>query len=77
MALADVDHQQAEMVSQRLVERIAAQPFLFEGNSIQLTVSLGGILSTNSRRALNDLLNDADAALYAAKASGRNQCKFA
>jgi len=77
VALADVDRQQAEMVSQRLVERIAAQPCLFDGNSIELTVSLGGILSTHSRRALNDLLNDADAALYAAKASGRNQCKFA
>lgn len=76
IALADVDRQQAEMISQRLVERIAAHTFHFDGNDIELTVSLGGILSTRSRRPLNDLLNDADAALYAAKASGRNQFKF-
>lgn len=77
IALADVDRQQAEMISQRLVESIAAHTFHFDGNDIELTVSLGGILSTRSRRPLNDLLNDADAALYAAKASGRNQFKFA
>lgn len=77
IALSDVDRQQAEMISQRLVEHIAAHAFHFDGNDIELTVSLGGILSTRSRRALSDLLNDADAALYAAKASGRNQFKFA
>ncbi|PHR65183.1 MAG: hypothetical protein COA51_06180 [Idiomarina sp.] len=77
IALADVDRQQAEMISQRLVERIAAQSFHFDGRDIELTVSLGGILSARSTRSLDDLLNDADAALYAAKASGRNQFKFA
>ncbi|RUO59111.1 hypothetical protein CWI76_08700 [Pseudidiomarina marina] len=77
IALADVDRQQAEMISQRLVERIAAQSFHFDGRDIELTVSLGGILSVRSTRSLDDLLNDADAALYAAKASGRNQFKFA
>lgn len=77
VALADVDRPQAERVSLRLVERIASQPLHFDGYDIALTVSVGGILNRNSARPLDDLLNDADTALYAAKAGGRNQFKFA
>ncbi len=76
IALADVDRMQAEQVSRRLVERVAQQAFEFEGERIDLTVIVGGIVTTANQRDLSELLNDADSALYEAKSSGRNQFRF-
>ncbi|RUO63088.1 GGDEF domain-containing protein [Pseudidiomarina insulisalsae] len=77
VALSDADRNQVELLSYRLCQRVEQQAFSFQGEPIELTVSIGGIFSIASRRELNDLLNAADTALNQAKTSGRNQFKFA
>jgi len=76
IALANVDRAQAEQVSRRLVERVAQHKFEFQGETIDLTVSVGGIITAENEPDLNALLKDADTALYEAKSRGRNQFRF-
>ncbi|MGQ4276853.1 GGDEF domain-containing protein [Pseudidiomarina sp. E22-M8] len=73
VALADVDRNQAELISYRLCERIGKATFNIEGETLKITASIGGIHSRSSRRELDDLLRAADEALYTAKSSGRNR----
>lgn len=60
-------------IGNRLCQRIAAnrQVTTDDGESIRLSASIGGHLS-GEHEALDSLLHQADQALYAAKAAGRN-----
>ncbi len=58
----------------RIAERIQkelAQPFRIGGREVFTAVSIGITLSTSGRHAPEDLLRDADTAMYRAKAQGR------
>ncbi len=60
--------------SERLRENVEATDFLFSGNSIKVTVSLGvACLPENDPKTHTDLIRFADDALYAAKTAGRNR----
>lgn len=71
--LANTDHAQAQVIGQRLCERIHATPYKHSSGSITLSISIGGIWAGNQPRSLQALLADADQALYSAKQAGRNQ----
>jgi diguanylate cyclase (GGDEF)-like protein/PAS domain S-box-containing protein len=71
--LPSIDVDGAEMVADRLRRTVAALAPVFDGRSIPVTVSIGCAELSAEMRDLDSLLRAADAALYAAKAGGRNR----
>jgi diguanylate cyclase (GGDEF)-like protein/PAS domain S-box-containing protein len=61
-------------VAERLIETLAT-PFEVEGHRIQITGSVGIALSRTGYRRPDDLLRDADIAMYRAKSMGRATCR--
>ena len=52
------------------------EPIMIEGHSIYVTLSIGISLYPNDAQTANDLLKNADAAMYKAKNDGRNTYSF-
>ncbi|WP_170799200.1 GGDEF domain-containing protein [Stutzerimonas stutzeri] len=71
--LADADALVGREVAERIRGEFAAMPFAEQG---QLSVSIG-VATTISRYELDELMAQADRALYAAKAAGRNCTRLA
>jgi len=55
----------------RRIHDVTAQPFEISGTEVRATVSIGVALSASAHARVEDLLLDADAAMYRAKAQGR------
>jgi diguanylate cyclase (GGDEF)-like protein/PAS domain S-box-containing protein len=66
------DQSAAENVAQRLLE-ILRRPFLVEGREMAVGGSIGIALNEGSTAVSDDLLRDADAAMYCAKSRGRDR----
>jgi diguanylate cyclase (GGDEF)-like protein len=65
--------------AQAVLEKVLAAnavPVAFEGNLIDVTVSIGAAIYPADARSPEQLRKRADAALYAAKRAGRNRCRF-
>lgn len=61
-------------LAEQLRERIATSPFpLKNGKSLQLTASFGVASFPETTRQIQDIVTDADAALYQSKQNGRDQ----
>ena len=61
------------------VEKIMAvfrEPFLLDGHEVRITASVGISLYPNDGETANDLLRNADAAMYNVKEEGRNTYQF-
>lgn len=71
--LADADALVAREVAERIRAEFATMPFAEQG---RLSVSIG-VATTTSRYELDELLAQADRALYVAKAAGRNCTRLA
>jgi diguanylate cyclase (GGDEF)-like protein/PAS domain S-box-containing protein len=68
------DAQGASHTARRLQDRLAEQPPQWQAAPLRYTVSVGVASSlAESRKSLDALLKQADAALYAAKTGGRNR----
>ena len=63
----------AIVLSERLRKSVEDKKFLFEGNQIPVTISLGVASKTKSTDDIDKLLAIADARLYIAKEKGRNR----
>jgi diguanylate cyclase (GGDEF)-like protein len=70
--LPETDLEEALMVAGRLRRTISETPFLADGRSITLTVSVGVTARLPADAMLQDLLRRADQALYTAKDAGRD-----
>ena len=69
--LEDLDDQnQAIQVAERVLEELKA-PFVMEQREIFITSSIGIVLDFSPYQSAEDLVRDADIAMYQAKASGR------
>ena len=66
---------QASLIATRITETLAA-PFSFEGHELVVTPSIGIALYPVDGDNVEDLLMNADAAMYRAKDSGRNTHRF-
>ena len=66
---------QINRIAQNLSERLA-QPYLIEHKKIHCTSSMGIAVYNQDANSINTLLRNADQAMYAAKAKGRNHIHF-
>jgi diguanylate cyclase (GGDEF)-like protein len=71
VVLHDTSDQQAVDLAERLVAALA-EPFVFDGHTFAIGVSVG-ISSAQEANDLEDLLHQADVAMYAAKAGGKGR----
>jgi diguanylate cyclase (GGDEF)-like protein len=60
------------VVAERLRKAVSEYPYLWEGETVRVTVSFGVAAQESSQVALSELIASADRALYAAKGAGRN-----
>ncbi|WP_341676204.1 PAS domain-containing protein [Niveibacterium sp. SC-1] len=60
-------------LAERVREVIAREPFEYQGQTIKVTISIGVAMSGHPATPLQDLIDQADAALYQAKHLGRNR----
>jgi diguanylate cyclase (GGDEF)-like protein len=73
--LPQTSREEARQISERLRDRIAGEPIAIEAGSqagyiFRLTVSIGVAVLNESRRALTELIGEADSALDKAKSTG-------
>ncbi|MDD2720791.1 MAG: EAL domain-containing protein [Gallionella sp.] len=66
---------QARSVAEKVLG-VLSQPYLLEGYEFHSSSSMGITLFINYRGKLDELLKQADTAMYAAKKSGRNTLRF-
>ncbi|HRQ22676.1 MAG TPA: diguanylate cyclase [Anaerolineales bacterium] len=59
-------------ITQRLNAAVREQPIEYNRINISITISIGAIILTAESRSLDELLTQADQAMYQAKAAGRN-----
>ncbi|WP_435236662.1 GGDEF domain-containing protein [Psychromonas sp. PT13] len=57
-------------------QKISEQHYLFNGNTINITISIGLAVTSNNLTSIDELYSIADKALYQAKNNGRNQTLF-
>ncbi|WNO55209.1 GGDEF domain-containing protein [Stakelama saccharophila] len=77
LLLPDLDIKPATERAEMLREHIAGMPLDFDGRDLgTLTISVG-VASASTQGRLQDLIDSADTALYAAKHAGRNRVAIA
>lgn len=64
-----------ERVLESLLQSVR-EPFLVEGTTIRVTVSIGAVISYTDEGATESLVQDADAAMYAVKRTGGNDARW-
>jgi diguanylate cyclase (GGDEF)-like protein/PAS domain S-box-containing protein len=69
------DGRDALVVADRL-QRVLGEPYLLDGEEHFLTASIGVALATGRYEGPDDLMRDADAAMYRAKDRGRGECEL-
>lgn len=76
VTLPGIDAQEAEDIAQRLCRCLAHKPLMISGQAIAITASVGGVQRHKDHANVQDMLLQADHALYSAKSKGRNQVIF-
>ncbi len=71
--LPHTDDVHALLLGEQIRQSISSTPIVIDGESISISVSVGGAESNGEAKTLLDLLNMADQSLYRAKQSGRNR----
>jgi len=67
--------EEARQVADKLLD-LFRQPFAVAGNELFLSASIGISIAPDDGNAVDILVRNADAAMYQAKARGRNRCHF-
>jgi diguanylate cyclase (GGDEF)-like protein len=73
IVLPETSLEGAGALGEMLREKVAEHSFVFQADSIRVTISIGIALLTENDRQANDLIKRADEKLYQAKNSGRNR----
>ncbi len=73
--LTQINQKDAFLVADRFRAKIEGHPFSFEGQKLQVTVSIGvTALIPTDEDTMASIYEKADKALYKAKKTGRNRC---
>ncbi|KCZ54425.1 hypothetical protein HY29_14295 [Hyphomonas beringensis] len=72
--LQETDHEGATQVAEKLRKAISLLRFEFDGKTVGVTASFGISSNAHADYDLSKLLEQADAAMYKAKQTGRNRC---
>lgn len=67
--------QHANLLAEQLIARIS-QPYLYQGQSLYIGASIGVTLFPSKDQQADDLLKQADTAMYQAKSHGRKKVSF-
>lgn len=73
MILPEAGLGNARAVAERLRKKVEDHKFVFDQETIRITISIGVSSLDNPDMAFDDLISRADRSLYAAKDAGRNQ----
>jgi diguanylate cyclase (GGDEF)-like protein/PAS domain S-box-containing protein len=76
LLLPDTDITIALQIANRIRDAVIATPWMTDQGPVQVSVSLGVTQAREQHRQLEDLLADADQALYRAKSGGRNRVEI-
>lgn len=63
----------AKVIAEKIRKRVAEKNFVFKGNSIEVTISIGISSLDAKNKYIDELYKEADKKLYEAKESGRNR----
>ena len=66
----------ARVVAEKLRSAIAANPVEVDGQRIEITMTIGGMVDPHAGDAVHDVVDRADAALYRGKREGRNRVRL-
>lgn len=69
------DRNELSELAQTVIEYLS-KPYFIDGNNVSIGTSVGIVTSDYDDRTADDLIRDADLALYAAKAAGRGVFRF-
>jgi diguanylate cyclase (GGDEF)-like protein len=69
--LADTDEREAREIAERTARRFSEVARTVGGDALRVSASIGIAVSEDSRSSLDDLLNEADRALYEGRSSAR------
>lgn len=72
---ANINKTEAEKIGRAILKQIE-QPIVLSGQRINLSASIGICFYPDDGRQVQDLLRNADIAMYKAKQHGRNSCRF-
>jgi diguanylate cyclase (GGDEF)-like protein/PAS domain S-box-containing protein len=77
LILPDTPKQNAEYVAERMRERLELSEIKYEQHTLKITASFGVASIREADIAMEEIIERADAAMYTAKNSGRNQVQSA
>lgn len=72
IAINTPDYKTIESLAEKIVQRLA-EPYDINGLTLEVTCSIGIVLSPEDGKSKEELLNNADSAMYQAKLRGKNQ----
>jgi diguanylate cyclase (GGDEF)-like protein len=77
MILPHADEDRARAVADKLVDAVREHRAAFKGEGLRVTTSIGvAIISTSARQTAEELMVQADIAMYDAKAAGRDRYRL-
>jgi diguanylate cyclase (GGDEF)-like protein/PAS domain S-box-containing protein len=74
--LSQVEHSEDAAISARKILRAIASPHIIDNRSLDISVSIGGSTYPGDGQDAENLISQADAAMYEAKQHGRNGYQF-
>jgi diguanylate cyclase (GGDEF)-like protein len=75
--LREIDAEQTRLLAERILKRVESAAVIHGGDAIGVTLSIGAAVVSKQDRDVEDLIERADRALYAAKDAGRNCVRMA
>lgn len=76
IGLVECDRTKACEITERIRQTIERTPFEWDSQATQVTVSIGIALATPAMEKIDAIIEQADRALYQAKANGRNRTEL-
>jgi diguanylate cyclase (GGDEF)-like protein len=70
--LKETDKELAQRVAERLRKIIASMPLIYQNKKVSLTVTIGVSEYNDEKSDLDDIIREADIAMYKGKSHGKN-----